>query len=88
MFQVVTGAQWADHIGRPVVLKYPGLASWRAPRDAVSYDSPLVLTYTRRHWAIRMGWSRCDKVATCCRCSMFGVVGHDLMRPSSSHFSC
>mmetsp|Transcript_48803 Transcript_48803/g.113972 ORF Transcript_48803/g.113972 Transcript_48803/m.113972 type:complete len:653 (+) Transcript_48803:78-2036(+) len=26
MFQVVTNAQWANHIGRPVVLKYPGLA--------------------------------------------------------------
>lgn len=26
MFQVVTNAQWADHVGRPVVFKYPGLA--------------------------------------------------------------
>ena len=30
MFQVVTNAQWADHIGRPVVFKYPGLAARRA----------------------------------------------------------
>ena len=33
MFQVVTNAQWADHVGRPVVFKYPGLAARRAKQE-------------------------------------------------------
>ena len=30
MIQVITNAQWANHIGRPIILQYPALASWPA----------------------------------------------------------
>ena len=52
MFQVVTNAQWANHVGRPIVLKYPGLAAWRAspthhdPDYVARMASP---TFSSRH---------------------------------------
>ena len=30
MIQVITNAQWANHIARPIILQYPALASWPA----------------------------------------------------------
>ena len=91
MIQVITNAQWANHIGRPVILQYPALASWltEVPKKcSPEYRTRTTYLYhlISQYFAFKYVWSFFSLWRLSCSCGICGSLA--ALSSSSSPSSC